>query len=329
MRSTTWRLLLALLAVVTLAAGCLADEESTGPVEDHEECVTNDDGEVVVNVDNTVVDGLCLDGGVLIISADNVEVKNSQLTGAPPEFFEAVHLTSTADGTNLHNNIVDCGGIEAEDIDAASQGFASEPGSTDTEIAYNEIRGCTDGVQLFSDSFVHNNWTHTPDNCFSETPPTCDLHADGVQFSAEGAEGPGIHDVLYEWNVTEFAAASSAFQFHNSPNAGQTPERIVVRYNLFLGGAFVVRIPGDNSVLCAGEGACQGVDLEFYGNRIDNVDVSEFGLCSSGGTDAAAIEVWGHEHGSTDHTLGTARFDDDNLIHEDGFGTTVIDREDC
>ena len=116
-----------------------------------------------------------------------------------------------------------------------------------------------------------------------------EAHADGIQIYE------GSHSDLIECNVIHFPLASSAIQFHTA--SGLQNHDITVRYNKLLGGAYVVRVPGDNPSCEPPNPYCgPWENLEFYGNRVDLTDATlEYGLCSG---DPDSIEVWGDPTGN-------------------------------
>src|SRR5262249_30378266 len=80
---------------------------------------------------------------------------------------------------------------------------------------------------------------------------------------------------------------------------------------------------GDGQI-CRTAPGCGGVDLEVSGNTIGTLETDELGVCSSGGTGAAAIAVWGSE--------ATGDPADDNVVSSgslDGTPGAVITRSDC
>lgn len=331
------RALAVVVALLATAAGCYANPTETGPGYDPgppatftddpapgpEDCTTTASGEYEVTVDGTVVDGLCLNPGVVVIRADNVHVRNSQITGRPvtasecdpqtdPEqcigYGATVITLEGADGAQVYHNLLDCGGDTTPFDNAASVALAGS-----MTARRNEIRDCSDGIQTASNSTYAINYIHSPDNC--DVPGVCDLHADGVQGSTND-DGSHVHDVVFEWNTVEFPGASAAFQYHAAHTAAEGWENVVVRYNAFRGGGYAVRFPD------AGNGG-----LEFYGNRIANyAGFGEFGLCTvfNHGTDP--IDVWGTETGDPTDSLDRGIPDDANI--DEGTGA-VIEREDC
>lgn len=310
------RRLAILAAAVALlgATGCYANLDNTGPTE--ERCDTTINGGYNVTTDGAVLDHWCIVGGTLEISADNVTVRESQIEALPPGDFVAVFLNPGAHGLTLHKNIIDCGGDTAPE-NAASQGIRTFSDDVSATVTNNEIRNCSDPIQLMSNTTYSTNYLHLMDN-------SGDLHADGVQWDV------GVHDVLFERNVVKAhgptGTGSAAFQWHSGAPEAEWAQRVVVRYNLFEGGAQVVSFPGNNPNLCQPATACEGIDNEFYGNRLWKAPASSF-WCGGG---THAIDVWGSETGSTADSLPPNNpdgiKDDENVRHEDG---SILSRADC
>ena len=143
-----------------------------------------------------------------------------------------------------------------------------------------EIRNCENGTSLGSNVTFSNSLIHWPDN-------TDDSHADGVQ-------GAGFDNVLFERNVIDFPLASGGFQYHS--NTGNQNSNVVVRYNKILGGAAALRLPGDNPNCRPPNPSCgPWSGNQVYGNRIDGHPPREFFYCSG---DPDSIAAWGVETGN-------------------------------
>jgi len=316
--------LAALLAVVLLTAGCLGNPANLGRFFDgstHTEpnpetgtCTNNDTGEVDVTVDNTVIDDLCLDGGTLVIDADNVTVQNSILKASAPTFGFAIYVLDGSDNVTIRYNNIDCqGGLN--EPDAAVIGIGGNS-NTSGLFTRNEVAHCSDGINAQSNWTYSFNLINQPYNC--DIVNVCDIHADGVQGQTED-DGSNLHDMLFEWNNIDYPHASSSFQFHNSAVPSEGWANVIVRYNQFRGGAAVLRLPSyDNG------------GLKLYGNRIGRLfptpEGDEFFVCTPFANGTDPIDVWGRETGSTADYGNDGVFDDDNVNIEDG---TTLTREEC
>ena len=273
------------LAALTLTAGCIPTAVNTGAW-DHDndnnaetdpqtpDCLTHETGYMEVTTDNAVINRLCLDGGTLEIRADNVTVKNSVLTGdLDNSYWTPLVVNASATGTVIKFNDIDCAGDVATDPTDGSTGLIG----ANYTAEWNEIRNCENGVHLGANVHFLHNWIGLPDTDNEA------LHADGVQMTGDA------DDFIFEWNTVDYPLSSAAFQFHTS--AGDQNENGIVRYNRLIGGASVLRVPGDNQSCQPPNPTCGPWDgNQVHGNRIMN-DEGWF-FCTGNPT---SIEVWGTE----------------------------------
>jgi hypothetical protein len=248
----------------TTATTGFPDETTTGPTGP---CTTTHNGDLEIDTPNTVIDGYCIEDGSIIIgpNATNLTVRNTEIrsVGFAGGFFAA---DETLRGLTVEDTYIDC------QLGGGSSGVAG----ADWQGHRLEIRNCENGINTGSNVVLTASFIHMPNNEGSS-------HADGINIYE------GTHDVLIAGNAVNFPLASSSIQFHSS--TGVQNHDVTVQNNRFLGGAFVMRVPGDNPSCQPPNPSCGPWDNLFVtGNRLDLlVPSQEFGLCSG---DPISIEVW-------------------------------------
>jgi len=246
------------------------DNRNTGPAASEEPCTTTVNGDFEVPGPNFVMNRWCINNGSIIIGAGdtNLRVDNSIIRSVG--FAGAFQ----ANGSNLQ-------GLQVEDTEIDCQFGEGASGIAGGGYTANrlEIRNCENGLSLGSNVTFSHSLIHWPDN-------TDDAHADGVQ-------GAGFDNVLFERNVINVPLASGGFQYHS--NTGNQNSNVVVRYNKLLGGAITLRVPGDNPACRPPNPSCgPWSGNQVYGNRIDGAFYAP-GYCSG---DPDSIAVWGAETGN-------------------------------
>jgi hypothetical protein len=246
------------------------DTGNTGPPPDQQPCTTTINGDFEVPGPNFVMNRWCINNGSVIIRAgdDNLRIDNSIIRGVG--FAGAFGIVDH----DLRGMV-----IEDSEIDCQNGGGSSGIWGGNYTGRRVEIRNCDNGLSyagpgniVFSHSLIHR--PHLGGGA----------HADGVQ-------GVGVDNVLFERNFINVPGASSAYQFHS--NTGSQNNNVVVRYNKMLEGGYTVYLPGANPACQPPNPTCgPWTGNQFYGNRLDN---GFFGLCAG---DPDSIAVWGAETGN-------------------------------
>jgi hypothetical protein len=268
--------------------------DNTGPTG---QCTSTHTGLLVVSQPGTVIDGLCQSGTIVFTgSSDGSTIRNSRVTANPGAGdTEGIYFDNGATNITVDHNEIDCAG-NGGGSNGLYQGYLT----TSITASFNEIRRCENGITTGANATFTDNLIHLPDSNDVN-------HADGVQVY------DGAHDLLFEHNYWHYPLSSSSFQYHTS--AGAQNYNVVLRNNKLIGGAAVLRIPGDNPS-CRFPNYCgPWTGNEVTGNRLDVTDPArEWFLCSG---DPASIDVWGAE-------TGTAT--DANVVNSTN---AVIQRSDC
>jgi hypothetical protein len=243
--------------------------DNTGPPPDQQPCTTTINGNFEVPGPGFVMDRYCINNGSIVIGVgdDNLRVTNS-----------VIRSVGFAGGFVANDNLRGAV-IEDSEIDCQLAGGASGISGGNYTGRRVEIRNCENGLSLqppggvvFTHSLIH------------QLKLGGGAHADGVQ-------GTGADNVLFERNFVNAPNASSAYQFHS--NTGAQNDNVTVRYNKLLGGSYTVYLPGANPACQPPNPSCgPWTGNQFYGNRLDN---GFFGLCAG---DPDSIAVWGAETGN-------------------------------
>ena len=246
------------------------DTGNTGPPASQQPCTTTVNGNFEVPGPNFVMNRWCINNGSILIGTGdtNLRVDNSVIRSVG---FAGAFQSNESNLLGLR--------VEDTEIDCQFGEGASGIAGGNYTASRLEIRNCENGLSLGSNVTFSHSLIHRPDN-------TDDSHADGVQ-------GAGFDNVLFERNVINFPLASGGFQYHS--NTGNQNSNVVVRYNKILGGAAALRLPGDNPN-CRPPNFCgPWSSNQVYGNRIDFTPPREFFHCSG---DPDSIAVWGAETGN-------------------------------
>ncbi len=214
-------------------------------------------GGLIVNVDNTVIDGYKISGGVQV-RAQNVTIKNSWITNnAGGANGSGVININPGYSATIDRNLLD--GMNATHTCIWHEGKSMV-------ATANECIGSNDGIFSWAtkpgvdgtgDNFrIENNWLH------AFTTAAANGHVDGYQ--TEGAKNGVIrHNTI---DVTQ--SQTSAISIWNSR---KNADNIVVDNNLLTGGGFTVYAEDYSPSEASPAGGYSVTNISFTNNRFSTV----------------------------------------------------------
>jgi hypothetical protein len=190
---------------------------------------------MTVTQDNTVLDGLSVNGAVTI-AANNVVIKNSRIVG-----------DGGGNGVYVRSGSLT---ITDSEISNFENGIAGDSWTAERV----EISGVTgDGAKIGSDVTLRDSWIHA-------LAPSAGAHADGLQVQS-GISGTLIeHNTISAYDPSTRVNGNSAMFI--APDVGpSSPGPLVIRNNWLDGGNFTVQILDGNY------GQYFITSISFTGNR--------------------------------------------------------------
>ena len=227
------------------------------------------EGDLVLDTDNEVIDGLHVQDGVVTCDAADVTLKNSKVTG--PDVGIVAHPNCT--GLLIEHVEIDCGNAVGSTAFGQNNGFVGQ----NIVIRNANIHGCENGVFIDNGVDVFDSWIHEP---LPVGDTETGAHSDGIQFWGGGSDSTIEGNVIeYRGDTTSAIITCCDADVHD----------VEINNNWLAGGAYTLYLPnhrgrsGDfsnvtitNNRLAAGAyafGYCSGwVEemTEFSGNVIDD-----------------------------------------------------------
>jgi hypothetical protein len=181
-------------------------------------------GSVTVTEDGAVVDGLDVDG-CIVVRADDVTIRNSRIRCSNPKTANAVQVGDDATGLVIEDTEID--GMGTADIGV---------GSNDYTLRRVQITGTNDGARLGDDVVVEGSWIH-------DMTRQAALHPDCLQ-ATQG------RNITIRGNTLDVYARGSgdlnnAAVMLGSETGKRRLEHVLVEGNWLNGGNYTVNVRQD------------------------------------------------------------------------------------
>jgi hypothetical protein len=181
-------------------------------------------GDVTVTEDGAVVDGLDIDGCV-VIAADDVTISNSRITCTDSPKARAVRTDETREGLTITDTEVDGGGVTDIGIDVSN-----------VTITRVNVHGVNDGIRLGSNITVEDSWVH-------DLVRQGELHPDAIQ-------GISAQDIVIRGNALDprdldAGDLGNAAIMLGSEAGTKLSRNVVIEDNLLNGGNYSINIRAD------------------------------------------------------------------------------------
>ncbi|HMO10656.1 MAG TPA: hypothetical protein PKB06_03935 [Actinotalea sp.] len=176
---------------------------------------------LVIDEDGTVVDGLDVDGCV-VIAADDVTIRNTRITCTDSPRHRAVSTDGSRTGLVIEDTEVDGGGVTDIGIDVSN-----------VVIRRVDVHNVNDGIRMGSNITVEDSWVH-------DLVRADDLHPDAIQgISSKNIIIRG--NTLDPRNPDTGDLANSAIQL-GSETGDERSENVVIEGNYLNGGNYSLNL---------------------------------------------------------------------------------------